>query len=237
MGVRIGKSTATDEKKSFKFEKIKMLWGVVKDGGMLSTGPNKSKFSREDSVSSMLEVSSLSSESNDSFTTNRRSSQFSDIVPYLDEETQDALYYQDEDESTFTNVPLLSLKLEKEISYLFPPSTILIGLLQTLKKVSAHLLDISDNEPYGVKGAKVILKIKYSNGTEDTLGSFAVDPNTVSTFEITLTLKQESQFGTSLRSWLGSLTNGTKTMQISPHYTITLVDLYRSARKSVTFHI
>ena len=36
---------------------------------------------------------------------------YRDIVPYLDEETQDALYYQDEDESTFTNVPLLSLKL------------------------------------------------------------------------------------------------------------------------------
>ena len=105
---------------------------------------------------------------------------YRDIVPYLDEETQDALYYQDEDESTFNNVTLLSSKLEKEISYLFPPSTLLIGLLQTMKKVASQLLDISDNEPYGVKGAKVILKLKYSNGSEESVGSFALDPNTVS---------------------------------------------------------
>jgi len=213
-----------------------MFWGVVKDGGVLSG--HHLKMSREDSISSM-EVSSLSSESNDSFTqqNQRRSSHYSDIVPYLDEETQDALYYQDEDESTFNNVTLLSSKLEKEISYLFPPSTLLIGLLQTMKKVASQLLDISDNEPYGVKGAKVILKLKYSNGSEESVGSFALDPNTVSTFEITLTLQQELQFGTSIRSWLGQITNGTKSIQISPHYTITKVDLYRSARKSVTFHI
>jgi len=215
-----------------------MFWGVVKDGGVLSG--HHLKMSREDSISSM-EVSSLSSESNDSFTQThqRRSSHYSDIVPYLDEETQDALYYQDEDEytDTFNNVPLLSSKLEKEISYLFPPSTLLIGLLQTMKKVASQLLDISDNEPYGVKGAKVILKLKYSNGSEESVGSFALDPNTVSTFEITLTLQQELQFGTSIRSWLGQITNGTKSIQISPHYTITKVDLYRSARKSVTFHI
>ena len=105
---------------------------------------------------------------------------YRDIVPYLDEETQDALYYQDEDEPTFNNVPLLSSKLEKEISYMFPPSTLLIGLLQTMKKVASQLLDISDNEPYGVKGAKVILKLKYSNGSEESIGSFALDPNTVS---------------------------------------------------------
>ena len=107
---------------------------------------------------------------------------YRDIVPYLDEETQDALYYQDEDEPTFNNVPLLSSKLEKEISYMFPPSTLLIGLLQTMKKVASQLLDISDNEPYGVKGAKVILKLKYSNGSEESVGSFALDPNTVSYF-------------------------------------------------------
>merc|ERR1712211_6431 len=108
-----------------------------------------------------MDVSSLSSESNDSFT-QRRSSNFSDIIPYLDEETQDAVYYPDEDESTYTNVPLLSSKLEKEISYLFPPSTILIGLLETMK-ILATQLDLSDSEPYGVKGARVILKMKYSN--------------------------------------------------------------------------
>ena len=59
----------------------------------------------------------------------------------------------------------------------------------------------------------------------------------VSTFEITLTLQQEQQLGTSIRSWFGQMTNGTKTIQVSSHYTITKVDLYRSARKSVTFHI
>jgi len=229
------KKTAKNTTKNLekKLEITKMIWGVVKDGGFLSG--SSVMLPRQDSNSSM-DVSSLSSESNDSFT-QRRSSNFSDIIPYLDEETQDAVYYPDEDESTYTNVPLLSSKLEKEISYLFPPSTILIGLLETMKILATQLLDLSDSEPYGVKGARVILKMKYSNGTEDTIGSFALDPNTVSTFEITLTLQQEQQLGTSIRSWFGQMTNGTKTIQVSSHYTITKVDLYRSARKSVTFHI
>ena len=113
-------------------------------------------------------------------------SDYRDIIPYLDEETQDAVYYPDEDESTFTNVPLLSSKLDKEISYLFPPSTILMGLLETMKILATQLLELSDSEPYGVKGARVILKMKYSNGTEETIGSFALDPNTVSWFFIIL---------------------------------------------------
>ena len=41
---------------------------------------------------------------------------YRDIFPYLDEDAQDAVYYQEEDESTFVSVPLLAQKLEKEVN-------------------------------------------------------------------------------------------------------------------------
>ena len=111
------------------------------------------------------------------------------IFPYLDEETQDAVfYYQDEqhqqDESIET-VPTLTLKMEKEITHLFNQkfSTELMGLMETLNKLASHILELSDNETYGVKGARVILKLRTLNGVEQTVGSFVLDPNTVSRLE------------------------------------------------------
>ena len=140
-----------------------------------------------------------------------------DIFQYLDEETQDAVFYQEEDESTFESVSLLAQKLEKEINHLFQNKspTVLVGLMSTTKQVASHLIELSgnstmiylfififrqqlemrkyvnnysnylidfltDNEPYGVKGARVILKFRTLNGEEQTMGSFLLDPNTVS---------------------------------------------------------
>merc|ERR1712156_491782 len=66
-----------------------MLWGSVKEGG-LPNNPHR-KIIREDSMGS-LDVSSFSSDSNDSSYGPRRTSHLSDIFPYLDEETQDAVF-------------------------------------------------------------------------------------------------------------------------------------------------
>merc|ERR1711983_181353 len=185
----------------------------------------------------------------ESFINYRRGSQISDIFPYLDEDAQDAVFYQEEDESTFVSVPLLAQKLEKEVNNLFnnpqlgqngatsSPSTILVGLMETMNKVASQLLDLSETEPYGVKGARVILKLRSNNGKEQNVGSFTLDQCTVSTFQITLVLEQTQQFSTSLRSWLGQITNGSKFLHISPHYSLKKVDLYSSAQKSVTFRI
>jgi len=159
------------------------------------------------------------------------------------------VFYQEEDESTFVSVPLLAQKLEKEVNNLFnnpqlrqdgatsSPSTILVGLMETMNKVASQLLDLSETEPYGVKGARVILKLRSNNGKEQNVGSFTLDQCTVSTFQITLVLEQTQQFSTSLRSWLGQITNGSKCLHISPHYSLKKVDLYSSAQKSVTFRI
>ena len=114
---------------------------------------------------------------------------YRDIFPYLDEDAQDAVFYQEEDESTFVSVPLLAQKLEKEVNNLFnheqvetnsQSSTILVGLMETMNKVASQLLDLSENEPYGVKGARVILKLRSNAGKEQTIGSFTLDQCTVS---------------------------------------------------------
>ena len=70
-----------------------------------------------------------------------------DIFQYLDEETQDAVFYQEEDESTFESVSLLAQKLEKEINHLFQNKspTVLVGLMSTTKQVASHLIELSGN--------------------------------------------------------------------------------------------
>ena len=94
---------------------------------------------------------------------------------------------------------LLAQKLEKEINHLFQRQspTVLVGLISTTKQVASHLIELSDNEPYGVKGARVILKFRTSSGEEQTMGSFLLDPNTVSiiyTFLLALQHKKFKQF-------------------------------------------
>merc|ERR1711963_1125205 len=114
-------------------------------------------------------------------------SQLRDVFRYLDEDAQDAVFYADEDEnSNFESVSHLTSKLEKEIVRLFQCHyhcpTVLIGLSETTSRVANQLIQMSDNEPYGVKGARVILKFKTSNGEEQSIGSFSLDPDTISTF-------------------------------------------------------
>ena len=60
----------------------------------------------------------------------------------------------------------------------------------------------------------------------------------MSTFEITVVLQQGQQFGTALRSWFGLITNGTKSVQVGPHYSLRKKDLYTTSARSetVTFH-
>ena len=106
------------------------------------------------------------------------------------------MFYQEEDESTFVSVPLLAQKLEKEVNNLFnnpqlrqdgatsSPSTILVGLMETMNKVASQLLDLSETEPYGVKGARVILKLRSNNGKEQNVGSFTLDQCTVRNHQI-----------------------------------------------------
>lgn len=111
---------------------------------------------------------------------------FRDIFHYLDEETQDAVFYQEEE--SFDSLDVLSRKIETEIKTLYgqkckasgSPPTILVNLFETSLNVANHLMALSDNEPYGVRGARIILNFRNLNGVEETIGSFMVDPNTVS---------------------------------------------------------
>ena len=49
-------------------------------------------------------------------------------------------------------------------------------------RVATQLIQMADNEPYGVKGARVILNFKTTNGEEQCIGSFSLDPDTPSSY-------------------------------------------------------
>ena len=71
---------------------------------------------------------------------------YRDVFPYLDEETQDAVFYQEPEEEyefILDSAPLLAQKMEKEITHLFHKKnsgpTELVGLMDTMNKLSCHL--------------------------------------------------------------------------------------------------
>lgn len=94
-----------------------------------------------------------------------------------------------------------------------------VGLHTTLTEAVHDILHMSEDEPYGVRGATVILKMReQTNGRESerSLGVIAVDNNMVSTFRLTLILKEEKRLGVALKNWLvEQFTGGKKELVVS----------------------
>lgn len=167
----------------------------------------------------------------------------------------------------------LTDRLEEQVSYLLnlsyrkesastplstPPSgatpiLTIVGLHSTLTEAVHDILHLSEEEPYGVRGATIILKMadasvsfggKFKNPDaaggavtpagattkeETTLGVIAVDTSTVSTFNLTLVLKEERRWDLSLKNWFkGQFTGGKREQLISSEFTVRKEKLYRN---------
>lgn len=167
-------------------------------------------------------------------------------VDYLDDATISCCY---EEECGFGLHDLLTEKLEEQITPLLQsvvaasPSTSVVfpGLSSVLSMAINDILRLSEDEPYGIRGATVILKLgtlpssarwidnsKVEN-KERTLGIIALDQAAVSTFEVTLVLFEEKHFAVSLKNWLkATIARGSAQVSvISPKYLITKKKLYR----------
>lgn len=145
-----------------------------------------------------------------------------------------------EEECAYGLIHLLTEKLEKQAQHLF--GTLYgrdlkpLGLRNTLEIAAGHILHLSEDEPYGIRGAKLILKFKSHKGDERTLGVIAMDSATVSTFELVLVLQEERQLGVSLRNWLGQITGAAQALLLSQHYSLKKRRLYRNSN-TVTFQV
>lgn len=143
----------------------------------------------------------------------------------------------------------LTDRLEEQVAYLIRVANqdrgelAFVGLHTTLTEAVHDILHMSEDEPYGVRGATVILKMReQTNGRESerSLGVIAVDNNMVSTFRLTLILKEEKRLGVALKNWLvEQFTGGKKELVISGQYEVRKEQLYRSSSGSrlAQFHL
>uniref|UniRef100_A0A1A9WG84 Protein charybde n=1 Tax=Glossina brevipalpis TaxID=37001 RepID=A0A1A9WG84_9MUSC len=93
-------------------------------------------------------------------------------------------------------------------------------------RIAAEMIKTSEREPCGVKGCAVFIDFGDETGNVRRIAAFKVDPSTVSTFELYLTLKQDKGGWTSiLPQFLKNLTRS-NTILISPHFTLSKHKIY-----------
>ncbi|XP_073836257.1 uncharacterized protein isoform X2 [Musca autumnalis] len=96
-------------------------------------------------------------------------------------------------------------------------------------RIAADMIKTSEREPCGVRGCAIFIDFEDETGNARRIASFKIDPNTVSTFELFLTLKQDKGGWTSLLpQFLKNLTRSS-TILISPHFTLNKHKLYAYA--------
>ena len=111
--------------------------------------------------------------------------------------------------------------LLRSSSYFCQPSEFTQRLLRaTLSDAVHRILQLSEDEPYGVRGATIVVRIKDAsdlaggdmskgsggNSGVHTVGNIAVDKDTVSTFKLILVLEEQKRLGVSIKNWLHLLT-------------------------------
>jgi len=181
-----------------------------------------------------------------------------------DSEFVDTIEYPYSPDDSWRDIKFLADQLESQVSELFQTtfkeSYSIWALRRTMNLVIPELVNLSEDEPYGVKGANIIVKFsklqdKQNNTKEqdskilkmrrssnlstcslssdqfdaaETLGDFQMCKNTVSTFELILSLKEEKrQLGLLIRNWLSPITGSKKIHVISPEFSLTKRKLYR----------
>ncbi|KAH8270513.1 hypothetical protein KR018_011043, partial [Drosophila ironensis] len=103
--------------------------------------------------------------------------------------------------------------------------------------VAREIVRVSEKEPCGLRGCTIYIEFEDEPKNSRRIASIKVDPDTVSTFEVYLTLRQDHRGWTSLLpQFMKSLA---RTITISPEYTITKNKLYSAdglgARRSYSF--
>jgi hypothetical protein len=97
-----------------------------------------------------------------------------------------------------------------------------------LHRVASEMIKMSEKEPCGIRGCSLFIEFEDEPSNSRRIASIKVDPNTVSTFELYLTLKQDRSGWTSiLPQFLKNLARGS-TIMISPEYALIKNKLYRS---------
>jgi len=135
----------------------------------------------------------------------------------------------------------------------------LLGLADALPAIISDLLHLSEEEPYGVRGANLIVSLerqpptswaarnwirKSSAQTRDSdtrklvssthsfdstsLGTIKICPETLTTFELLLTLREEQSLALFIKNWMSAnIFKSKQTLVIKPQFSLVKRKLYR----------
>ena len=128
--------------------------------------------------------------------------------------------------------------LLRSSSYFCQPSEFTQRLLRaTLSDAVHRILQLSEDEPYGVRGATIVVRIKDASDVAEgdmnkssgggnsgvhTVGNIAVDKDTVSTFKLILVLEEQKRLGVSIKNWLHLLTGSRPDHVVSSDFLLTI---------------
>lgn len=97
-----------------------------------------------------------------------------------------------------------------------------------LPRISSQMFELSEKEPCGIRGCTIYIEFEDEPDNTRRIATMKTDPNTVSTFELYLTLKQDRRGWTSiLPQFLKNLARGS-TIMISPEFVLTKNKLYHA---------
>ncbi|XP_016991642.2 protein charybde [Drosophila rhopaloa] len=96
------------------------------------------------------------------------------------------------------------------------------------QRIAAEIIRMSEREPCGERACTLFIEFESEPNNVRRIASFKVDPDTVSIFELYLTLRQDKSGWTSLLpQFIKNLTRS-NTINISPDFTLTKNKLYSS---------
>jgi len=106
----------------------------------------------------------------------------------------------------------------------------------TINAIFSSVVALSESEPYGIRGGSLVVLFAPALNSEDSpveIGKFPLDPCTVATFELYLTIQANTAVGTRVRETLTNFVRkiGGKPTQvhIDPKFKLIKKKLYRSS--------
>ncbi|XP_030238704.1 protein charybde isoform X2 [Drosophila navojoa] len=102
-----------------------------------------------------------------------------------------------------------------------------------MQRIAAEIIRMSEREPCGERACTIFIEFESEPNNVRRIASFKVDPDTVSIFELYLTLKQDKRGWSSLLPKLLKYITRSNTIMISPDFTLTKNKLYSPSRGSI----
>jgi len=103
---------------------------------------------------------------------------------------------------------------------------------ETCRMMLQEMVTLGEREPYGVRGGTLVVLFVDRLGKPHKIGRFPLDPDTISTYEIQLTLHEDKHFKVKFAALVRRLSGQSPQLAVDPHYELRMKKLYRSSTSS-----